>query len=137
VEQPTTDLIARRLATALAGAPLHVAFLFGSAVQQRLRPDSDVDIGIVPSHDLSLSEELEFQAVLERAVGRDVDLVRLDRASTLLRWEVARTGILLHEPTRGAAAQFLAAAGIEHADLAPLLADAGRRLRRRLAANAS
>ena len=59
-----------------------------------MRPDSDVDVGIVPNEDgPSLAEELALQAELSRACGREVDLVRLDHADLLLRWEVARDGV--------------------------------------------
>lgn len=34
--------------------PLELAVLFGSGAQNRLRPDSDLDVGIIPSFDLSL-----------------------------------------------------------------------------------
>jgi len=56
--------------------------LFGSAVSGRMRPESDVDVGIVPvDPDLPLGAELELQASLEHACGRPVDVIRLDRAS--------------------------------------------------------
>ena len=68
-----------------SGPPLRLAVLFGSAARGALAPSSDVDVGIVPSNpDLSLRDELDLAARLSRVCHREVDLVRLDRASTLV-----------------------------------------------------
>ena len=74
----------------LTRAGVEVAILFGSAAKGRLRPDSDIDIGILPSPDrvLGFDEELALAAELDKMLGGEVDLVRLDTASTLLRFEV-------------------------------------------------
>lgn len=122
-----------RLRKALSGVPLELAVLFGSGAQNRLRPDSDLDVGIIPTVDLTLREELDMAAMLTVATGREIDLVRLDRASTLVRWEAAKGHLLLLARTPSALPHFLASAALEHADFAPLLADTRRRLTRRLA----
>ncbi|MDO8349031.1 MAG: nucleotidyltransferase domain-containing protein [Planctomycetota bacterium] len=77
-----------------AGPPARFIVLFGSTVTGKMRPDSDVDLAWLPVHgDLHLARELEFQAALTLAAGREVDLVRLDHASTLcrLKWRAAGT----------------------------------------------
>jgi predicted nucleotidyltransferase len=118
-----------------AGPALQLALLFGSAARGRLHPGSDLDIGIIPENsDFSLRDELDLAAAVSRATGRDVDLVRLDRASTLVRWEVAKAHIPLIAGAPGALPRFLARAALDHADLAPLLAETSARLRLRLAA---
>src|ERR1043165_3865967 len=100
------------LVTALgAGPPLRFAMLFGSAARGGMRADSDVDIAIFPDDlRLSLADELALQAELARACGRDVDLVRLDLAPTLVKWQVARYGRVVLERTPFAAARFVASA---------------------------
>jgi predicted nucleotidyltransferase len=114
---------------------LRLAVLFGSAARGSLRDDSDIDVGIVPSDpQITLNEELALQADLERAFGRRVDLVRLDRASVLLRWRAAREGVPLVAEPRHEWPRFVARAGIEHAELAPLYARAAEGFRRKLAA---
>lgn len=62
---------------------VRLAILFGSQATGRARPDSDVDIGIVPSAELSLAEELSLAQALEEVVRSPVDLVRLDRGDAL------------------------------------------------------
>jgi predicted nucleotidyltransferase len=106
----------------LAGTGVEVAILFGSAANGKLRPASDIDIGILCSvgKDMGLDEELALGAELERVLRREVDLVRLDTASTLLRFEASR-GRCLHEAREGAFADFVARALLEYEDLRPIL----------------
>jgi predicted nucleotidyltransferase len=128
------DAIGQTIRKVLAGGPpVRLALIFGSAARGVLRPDSDLDIGMVPSDaELTLAAELDLQARLERACARPVDLVRLDRASTLLRWEAARCAIpvVAHPPQEFP--RFLARAAIEHAEFMETYAPAAERYRRRL-----
>jgi predicted nucleotidyltransferase len=127
--------LADALSAALKASPVcsevDVAILFGSAARGRLlHAESDVDIGIVPvSPAMTLHQELELQAELQRVCGRQVDLVRLDGSDTLLRWEVARSGRVLLERSSGAAARFRAQAALEHADIGPLIEAGAERWR--------
>ena len=119
----------------LAKAGVEVAILFGSAAKGRLRPDSDIDIGILPSPDraLGFDEELALVAELEQILGREVDLVRLDTASTLLRFEASQ-GRRLYEARVDAFADFVARALVEHEDLRPVLLRCAAGMFRRLKA---
>jgi predicted nucleotidyltransferase len=118
-----------------AGPPLRLAILFGSAARGRLRADSDLDIAVLPEDaSLPLRAELELQAALTRATGREVDLVRLDHAPTLLRWEIARNGRVLASHPPAEQIRFLSAAASEHADFAPDAERAARLFRRHLKA---
>jgi uncharacterized protein len=110
------------VARLLSQAGVEVAILFGSAASGKLRPDSDIDIGILPASDRSLdfAGELTLAAELEQVLGREVDLVRLDEASTLLRFEASHGHCLL-EARPGAFADFVAHALLEHEDLRPIL----------------
>jgi uncharacterized protein len=120
----------------LSAAGVEVAVLFGSAAEGKLRADSDIDIGILPPlrRDIGFAEELALGADLERVLGREVDLVRLDTASTLLRFEASR-GRRLFESRPGAFADFVARALFEYEDLRPFMqrcaAGMFRRLRER------
>jgi uncharacterized protein len=106
----------------LSQAGVEVAILFGSAASGKLRPGSDVDIGILlaPERALDFERELALAAELEQVLGREVDLVRLDNASTLLRFEASQGRCLL-EARPGAFADFAARAFLEHEDLRPIL----------------
>jgi predicted nucleotidyltransferase len=89
-----------RLRTALEAAPrVRLAVLFGSSVSGRMRPDSDVDVAILTAE---LDPDDAFEAMLNReltlAARTDVDLIRIDRASTLLKRQIATGGVLLVPP---------------------------------------
>jgi predicted nucleotidyltransferase len=116
-----------------SGPPLRLAVLFGSAARGALRPESDVDIGVIPiDPELPLSDELALERRLEEACGRQVDVVRLDRASTFLLGEVARDGQPLLEITDGEFARFRARALGEWLDFAPAFERTAERFRQRL-----
>ncbi len=129
MEPVRNDLLAAAIA---AGPAARFLALFGSAARGDTHEGSDVDIAWLPiDADLPLADELDFQAELTRAARRAVDLVRVDRASTLVRHEIARDGILL-AGDRDAFVCFRAEAIAEFLDFEPALRDASERLRRRL-----
>jgi predicted nucleotidyltransferase len=125
-----------RLTVALrAGPPLRFAMLFGSVAEGTNGPTSDVDIGIFPQDtELSLQDELSLQTELARSCGRSVDLVRLDRAPTLVRWQVVRHGRVLLEGVPFAAQRFIADSVAEYLDFAPAFERAAETFRRFLVA---
>jgi predicted nucleotidyltransferase len=118
----------------LDGPPLQLAILFGSRARGTARPDSDIDLAILPEDPaLSLRDESLLVANLEHATGARVDLVRVDHAAPALRWRIARDGIVLLSMPPQVAPRFLARAGIEHDELRELEIEAMRRYRARLA----
>ncbi|MBL8752007.1 MAG: nucleotidyltransferase domain-containing protein [Planctomycetes bacterium] len=123
--------VADNLQAAIARGPrAHFVALFGSAAKGGMRADSDVDIAWLPEDaHLPLSAELDFQAALTLAAGREVDPVRVDHASTLCRSEVARFGIQL-AGQRASFVRFRAEAMAEFLDFEPALRDATERYRR-------
>lgn len=124
----------QRLRTVLARAGgVRLAILFGSHARGAARPDSDVDIAMLPvDPKLPLHDELSLQAALSATCGRDVDLVRIDTDDVLLRWEIAKDGILLFEARPGVAARFRAEAGIAWDEHRPLFESTRRRFLARL-----
>jgi predicted nucleotidyltransferase len=128
-----------RVQAVLADAPaLRLAVLFGSAAKGRLRPGSDLDVAILPVRpgDPEL-DDLSLQTALTLAAGTEVDLIRLDRASTLLKWEVAKNGSPLFERRPGELTRFRVHAASEYADFAPAFAHHAERFRRKLIAEGS
>ena len=108
--------------------------MFGSRARGTARPDSDIDIAILPvDPTLSLGEENLLVADLERATGAPVDVVRLERAAPSLRWRIARDGVVLLSDPPTAAPRFLARTGIEYDERRELELEAMRRYRARLA----
>lgn len=127
-----------RLKAVLQGLPaVRLAAAFGSVARGRAQARSDLDLGVVLQPDTP-EQRLAIGATLERAAGRPVDLIYLDAAPPLLRFEIARDGVLLLERRSHEWADFRARAMLDWWDWAPLsrmIGDAAiRRLREKVGA---
>ena len=114
--------------------PPRLVILFGSHARGSAHADSDVDLAFLPDGETSLAEELSLEADLTRALDCDVDLVRLDTDDAILKWRVARDGVVVFASPAREAPRFFARAAMEHDEMAPMLEDASRRFARRIAA---
>ena len=106
----------RECAGALAAVQL--AVLFGSTARGQRRPESDVDVGVLLDPGTP-AIRLHAQAALGRAAGRDVHVIYLDEAPPLLRFEIARDGVVLVERTPDLWTDFKAKAMVDWWDWAP------------------
>ena len=79
---------------------LALVYLFGSATGDTARPESDLDVAFLADASPAAMARFAVQEDLARALGRDVDLVDLRAASTVMVAEVLRTGRLLFERSR-------------------------------------
>lgn len=114
---PTTDRddIIARLASALESFDrIGFAFVFGSAMEGRLREDSDVDLGVYFVADSGpgagrrleveaereFDEEADVQIAAERALDRNIDLLVLNRAPATVCSAALTTGapIIIRAP---------------------------------------
>ena len=125
-----------RLKEVLEGLPgVRLAAAFGSVARGQAQARSDVDLAVVLEPDTP-DQRLAIEAILERAAGRPLDLIHLDAAPPLLRFEIARDGVLLIERRPHEWADFRARAMLDWWDWAPLsrmIADAAiRRLREKV-----
>jgi predicted nucleotidyltransferase len=122
-----------QLRAPLADLPaVRLAVVFGSIARGDERPGSDVDVGVRLNPD-SAALRQEVEVALGRAAGREVDIVFLDEAPPLLRFEIATDGIVLVERQPHAWSDFRMHAMIDWWDWAPtarMIDDAAiRRLR--------
>jgi predicted nucleotidyltransferase len=97
---------------------VRLAAAFGSVAREGERSRSDVDLGLLLDPDTP-ELRLKLEADLGRAAGLEVDLVYLDTAPPLLRFEIARDGVLLRARDRHDWADFRARAMIDWWDWAP------------------
>ena len=95
---------------------LRLAALFGSASRGELRPGSDLDVGVLGSCPRRLSA---LETALGRATGRRTDIVALETAPPLLRFEIARDARLLFERVPHEWSDFRARAMVDWWDWAP------------------
>jgi uncharacterized protein len=109
--------IVERLRRVLDGRPgVRLAALFGSTATRRRHAWSDVDVGVLLDPDVDLPA---LGVELERATGARVDLIPLDNAPSLLRFEIARDGVLLVARDAHEWPEFRARAMIDWWDWAP------------------
>jgi predicted nucleotidyltransferase len=98
---------------------LTLAVLFGSAARGSAASGSDVDVGVLYRGEVTADSLSSLFVILERATGRRIDLVPLNTAPPLLRFEVARDGVLLLERAPNAWSTFRAKAMVDWWDWAP------------------
>lgn len=73
-------------------------YLFGSFGTEFEHLQSDIDLGVVFTRPVSLSEELELDGALSLYIGHDrIDLVNLNRAPIALQFRALQEGILIYE----------------------------------------
>jgi predicted nucleotidyltransferase len=107
--------------------------LFGSVARGQPRPDSDVDIGVLGAE---FWDGLEIGSELGACLGREPHVVDLATANDLLRFQVAREGVPLHEGEADAWPRFRAESAVRYFDVAPIVALCAEGARRRLAREA-
>jgi uncharacterized protein len=84
-----SDLVAA-LRRALPG--LLTVYRFGSSRDGTAGPGSDVDLAVLAEAPVDAVELWNLAQRLAAGIGRDVDLIDLRRASTVLRYQVLTTG---------------------------------------------
>ncbi|WKN40634.1 type VII toxin-antitoxin system MntA family adenylyltransferase antitoxin [Tunicatimonas pelagia] len=67
-------------------------YLFGSYAQQQVTAESDIDIAVLGSQQLKPVHRREIIQQLAKLLGREVDLVDLQQASTVVQFQVVSTG---------------------------------------------
>jgi len=103
---------------------LAAAYLFGSVARDTARPSSDVDVAVLLAEDPPATLaglRLDLEADLERALGRPVQLVVLNRAPCDLVHRVLRDGVLVLDRNRSARIRFEVRSRNEYFDLKPFL----------------
>lgn len=83
---------------------LIAVYLFGSVAEGKAHGLSDIDVAVLFADDLSAEElfgrTLAIGGMLEQVLQRTVDLIPLNRAGPLLRFQVIQKGTLLLEKDR-------------------------------------
>jgi len=84
-------------ATLLKFPEVKVAIMFGSAAEDRLTVQSDVDIAVASNSSLSIEQRLALSAALSNAVKREVDLVDMKSVSGLILQQILTKGVMLRK----------------------------------------
>jgi predicted nucleotidyltransferase len=96
--------ISRFLRTAIPG--LEAAYRFGSTVSGETHAESDVDVAFITRESPAPGRTWEAAGDLGVELGRDVDLVDLRAASTVMRVQVLEDSVLLVDDDPTARAWF-------------------------------
>jgi len=81
-------------------------YRFGSQAKGTARPGSDVDLAVLARDPLPAMRRFELAQELAIQLHRDVDLVDLRSASTVMRMQVISTGTCLDAPDEPARREF-------------------------------
>lgn len=112
------DLLDRLRARAANLPALKLAVLFGSVARGEEHARSDVDLGLWLEPD-TVENRFRAEAEMGRAAGREVHCVFLPQAPPLLRFEIARDGVLLRADEPATWSEFRAHAMLDWWDWAP------------------
>ena len=81
-------------------------YRFGSAERGAVRPDSDIDLAILTQDALPELQRFELAQDLAIQLHRDIDLVDLRSASTVMRMQILSTGTCLTSQDERARREF-------------------------------
>lgn len=134
---PIDEAALERLGHALDQQGVVAAMLIGSQARGTAGPLSDVDIAVWHDPALDPRGRLDLQLSLAdeagRALGTDeIDIVLLNRAPPLMRHRAIRDARRLVERDHDERVRLETRAILEYLDTAPLRAELGRGLRRRM-----
>jgi predicted nucleotidyltransferase len=102
---------------------LVAVYLFGSVAYGADTADSDVDLAVFAGQPLARTRVLDLQEKLANALRREVDLVDLAAASTILQMQALGEGRLIAAPQPVVAALFELRVMREYQDLKERRAD--------------
>ncbi len=126
-----------RLTHALDREGVVAAMLIGSQARGNAGPLSDIDVAVWHKPSLGPSQRLSLQLGLASAAGsalgtNEIDIVMLNRAPPLLRQRAVRDAVRLVERDPDERVRLETRAILDFLDTAPLRAELGRGLRRRI-----
>jgi len=86
--------------------PVAAVFLYGSALGEGFRPDSDVDVAVLDDKEgLSWGDQARLMDALERSIRRGVDLRMLRESTPPHQAHVVEKGLLVWPPEPGPAVE--------------------------------
>ena len=98
-------------------------YLFGSAVEDRLTPQSDLDFAVLTRNDTSISDIAMLSYAIEKALGflRPVEVITLNHQKLLFQFSIIQRGTIIYEADRTARTRFEVAVMREFHNLEPHL----------------
>ncbi len=100
---------------------LRLAIVYGSMATGNVRPDSDVDLGVLFGQPMTAQQKMDLAGRLEQALLRGVDLVDLSTACATLLRQILRKGQVLVQRDPGAMAGLVRTMIYHEADMMPYI----------------
>ena len=99
INQTQIDQIVNYLTTKISS---YLIILFGSGIKGTMMQDSDIDIAFLTERRLTDYETFMAAQELADRLGKEIDLVNLEHASTVFKVQVIGTGKIIYdrEPDR-------------------------------------
>jgi len=130
---PDLETLHRRIQQVLARHPsVQAAYLFGSLAGGRARSGSDVDLALIGPRDELQARKLDILADLTAEGVDRVDLVLLDGADPVLRFEAVHCNCLIYARADFDHGGYFSRAVREYFDLEPYLTIQREGLKKRL-----
>lgn len=107
-------------------------WIFGSEATGAAGPESDLDIAVLMDRLPSFDEHADARNELAAAMGREVDLVDLRRASPILAYQVLGHGILVSDRNPKRRIEFVASVPGRREDVLIIRREAEKRLLERI-----
>jgi predicted nucleotidyltransferase len=86
------DIEAKIISLLTANGDLKAIYLYGSVLTEYFNKESDIDIALLLNEKLDSKALFDLSAQLSFALKRDIDLVQLDKVSTVLQFQIIQTG---------------------------------------------
>ncbi len=99
---------------------IKIAFLFGSAMRDCLKTDSDIDIAVSADKELDLNCKIKLVMRLSAVLPRNVDLVDLQQVTGMILQQVLCTGSIIKRTSSSLHAELLKKMWFNQADMMPL-----------------
>jgi len=93
------------------------SYIFGSYAQGSIRGNSDIDIAIYLKKDIDIDTYLEIKMNLSEVLKREVDLVILNNAPPLLKYEIYKNNILLFSRDKTLESKYKVKTLFEYSDI--------------------
>lgn len=105
---PQNDIPVDRLVELIAAqaGPVIALYLFGSVAADAQRPDSDIDLAMLVEKPLTELQRWSLAQDLAVELGKNVDLIDLRSASTVLRSQILHASHKLYVADAAAVASF-------------------------------
>jgi predicted nucleotidyltransferase len=105
--EPRAEKMAALVETLIALVPeATTVYLFGSEASGQASASSDLDLAVLAAESIAPARIAKAREALAEAVRRDVDLIDLTRASTVMRAQVVSRGTILRDADPGERERF-------------------------------